>query len=60
VPLRDGLSSDRIRAAGRRVTVRVIAPPFACVGTGVLRIVRVAYGEWTIAVDAAYEGYGRL
>jgi hypothetical protein len=42
------------------VTVHIVAPPFPCAGTGVLRVVRASRADDRMALDAAYEGYVRL
>jgi len=46
--------------ADAKVCVEVIAPAYACAGTGALRVVRIGGDRGSIAIAAAYEGYDRL
>ncbi len=47
------------RLRERRVSVRLLTPPYPCTGVGALRVVRVSELEYSTALDATYERYER-
>ena len=46
--------------AGRNVTLRVVAPPYAALGRGALHIVRVTHDADAVVLEATYDDYERL
>jgi hypothetical protein len=61
LPLRRVLSGGRPWARpDADIVIDVVTPPYPCVGTGELRLIRFAESEGTQELTAAYEGYDRL
>ena len=45
---------------GRDVRFSVLRPPYAALGVGALRVLRIAEREATLEMVAGYDGYERL
>ena len=60
-PLRDALTgSSELRDASATVRIEILTPPYACAGSGTLRIVRALFRDDAIELAATYEGFDRL
>jgi hypothetical protein len=44
----------------RRLSFRLLRPPYAALGRGELRVLRVVEGELRTEIVAGYEGYERI
>ncbi|HEV2908835.1 MAG TPA: hypothetical protein VGX02_06125 [Candidatus Eremiobacteraceae bacterium] len=53
-------SDARARLQGRATRLRVLAPPFPCVGTGELRVVRAVSDGDQIELVLTYADFKRL
>jgi hypothetical protein len=50
----------RAALAGRDLTLRILRPPYAALGTGSLRVLRVRERGECTEIVAGYDGYERL
>ena len=46
--------------AGRKVTLRMLLPPYPALGLGRLRVLRVKERDGSTELHCSYEGYERL
>ena len=54
------LTDARELLAGGRVRLRLLLPPYAAVGIGVLRVLRMRERDGAMEIVAGYDGYARL
>ncbi len=50
----------RALLANRNLALRILRPPYAAVGVGALRVLRVIEREGRTEIVAGYDGYERL
>jgi len=50
----------RAALSGRTLSLRMLRPPYPAVGTGTLRLLRVAERDGTTEMIVGYDGYERI
>ena len=50
----------RAALAGRRLALRILTPPYAALGLGCLRVLRLHERAGTTEILCSYEGYARI